>query len=438
GQGEQVAALAVPAYSRGESRRTVEDNLRAHFDKVATGLSPHKRIRILRFTDSELPRTRTRKVKRIEVAAIIRRMLDADAGAAPAVSADVEGWLAEALKQVATEPIEITPATRLIEDLGLDSLALAELGERIGERAGREIGAEEMSDLRTVADLQQVAKVSNGAARVKLPSYARFADPFTPSLPGPLRKLARATLRRTQHTLFDTWLRPRILGRGNVPANRNVLVVANHASHLDFGLAGHALGRHGDDLVVLAAKDYFFNTAARRILAANFTTMIPFDRERAQMESLDEAVAQLAAGKSVLMFPEGTRSPDGAVHEFKSGAGYLALRSGVDVLPLLISGTHDVLGKGALIPRRHPVEVRIGRVITAAALQSIAQNADGAGAYRTVSDHLRNAVLALRGAPRTERPAPEAVVVPARTTREHKSPARAATGNGRGRKHAKG
>ncbi|MGH7863537.1 MAG: AMP-binding protein, partial [Candidatus Binataceae bacterium] len=438
GQGEQVAALAVPAYARGESRRSVEDKLRAHFDKVATGLSAHKRIRILRFTDSELPRTRTRKVKRGEVAALIRRLLDADTAAAPSVTGDVEGWLAEALAQVASEPIEITPATRLIEDLGLDSLALAELGERIGERAGREIGAEEMANLRTVADLEQVARAANGSVRVKLPSYARFADPYTPQLPARLRNLARAALRRTQRTLFDRWLNPRILGRGNIPANRNVLVVANHASHLDFGLVAHALGRHGDGLVVLAAKDYFFNTRTRRILAANLTTMIPFDRERAQMESLDEAIAQLAAGKSVLMFPEGTRSPDGAVHEFKSGSGYLALRSGVDVLPMLISGTHDVLGKGALIPRRHPVEVRIGRVVTAADLQSIVENAEGAGAYRTVSDHLRNAVLALAGSPRTRHPALEAVVPSAPARGEPRRHSRAAAGNGRSRKHAKG
>ena len=72
------------------------------------------------------------------------------------------------------------------------------------------------------------------------------------------------------------------------------------------------------------------------------------------------------------MFPEGTRSPDGAMHEFKSGAGYLALRSGCDVLPIHLSGTIDVLGKGSLIPRRHPVEVRIGRVITSAELRDLA------------------------------------------------------------------
>ena len=95
------------------------------------------------------------------------------------------------------------------------------------------------------------------------------------------------------------------------------------------------------------------------------------------------------------MFPEGTRSPDGAIHEFKSGAGYLALRSGCDVLPIHISGTYDVLGKGSIIPRRHPVEVRIGRVITNAELRALADDAEGTGAYRKLADSMRAAVLAL-------------------------------------------
>ncbi|MGC1343179.1 MAG: AMP-binding protein, partial [Candidatus Binataceae bacterium] len=394
-QGEQVAALAVPAYARGESRRTVEDGLRAHFEKIAQGLSPHKRIRIMRFTDAELPRTRTRKVKRNEVAAILRRMLAATSAesAAAAHSSEVEPWLAQALAQVSSERIAINPATRLIEDLGLDSLAMAELGEHIAEHAGRDVGPEEMSDLRTVEDLQRVASAGNGSGRVRMPSYARFADPYTPMLPAAVRGIARRMLRRSQQGAFQTWLRPEILGRGNVPANRNVVVVANHSSHLDFGLVGYALGAMGDDLVVLAAKDYFFNTRTRRFLAANFTSLIAFDRERAQLESLDDALAELAAGKSVLMFPEGTRSADGAIHEFKSGAGYLALRSGCDVLPVLIRGTHEVLGKGSLWPRRHPVEVRIGSVITNSAMRALSENGEGMGAYRKLAEHMQQAVV---------------------------------------------
>ena len=393
GQGEQAAALVVPDYARGESRRPVEDKLREHFAKVGASMSTHKRIRILRLTDSELPRTRTRKVKRAEVVAILDRMLKAHAQESATVNGEVEPWLAEALAQVSTGTETITPATRLIEDLGLDSLAMAELAERIATHGDRELTPEQLADLRTVDDLQRA--VGQAQSRRRLPSYARLAEPFTPSLPSPLKRLGEAAFRGAQRIAFEGWLQPRVLGRGNLPFNRNFLVIANHASHLDFALVGYALGAAGRDLVVLAAKDYFFNTASRRFVVSNFTRLIPFDRERAQLESLDDAIDELSAGRNVLMFPEGTRSPDGAIHEFKSGSGYLALRSGCDVLPVRISGTYDVLGKGAIIPHHHPVEVRIGRVITNAELRALAENVEGAGAYRRLASAMRTAVMAL-------------------------------------------
>lgn len=401
GDGEQPAALVVPNYGRRINRRSIEDRLREHFEKVSAEFSPHKRIRILRFTDHELPRTRTRKVKRSEVATTLRLMLDQSRHEQSAsANGEIQQWLAAAIAQVSSERINVTPATRLIEDLGLDSLALAELGEHISAHIGRDIAPEELADLSTVGELERLTTADGSSTRVATPSYAKFAEPWTPILPDPLRHLGQRLFRRTHQTLFDGWLKPAVLGRGNVPANRNLLVVANHSSHLDFALISYALGAMGRDLVVLAAKDYFFNTPARRILFSNLTTLIPFDRERAQLESLDGALAELSAGRSVLMFPEGTRTTDGEIQDFKSGAGYLALRSGCDVLPIRISGSYDVLGKGRLIPRHHPVEVRIGRVISAAELSRTAQNSEGIGAYRKVADSLREAVANLGKAPR--------------------------------------
>ena len=393
GEGEQVAALAVPAYARGESRRAVEEHLRTHFEKVSAELSPHKRIRILRFTDHELPRTGTRKIRRLEVTKLIRAMIETDSERKVTVAGEIEPWLAQALIQVSSDQVRIAPSTRLIEDLGLDSLALAELGEQLSGWAGREISPEELSDLKTVEDLQKL--VSAGQSRPRLPSYARFAQAYTFRLPAPLRTLGAMALNGAAQTAFDRWLKPTVLGRGNIAHNRNLLIVANHSSHLDFGLMAYALGEIGRELVVLAAKDYFFNTALRRLIANNFTRLIPFDRERAQLESLDEALEELAAGRSLLMFPEGTRSSDGEIHEFKSGAGYLAMRSGCDVLPVRITGTYQVLGKGKLIPRHHPVEIRIGRVITNDELRQIAADGRGAGAYRKLADYMRQVVMTL-------------------------------------------
>ena len=303
--GEQVAALIVPAYARGQSRRTVHDQLQAHFAKVGATLNPHKRIRILRFTDSDLPRTRTRKIKRAEVAELLGRMI-AQSTEDRHGEVDVESWLVETLSQVTADGIRICSATRLIEDLGLDSLALAELGEHVTARTGREMTPEELGNLRTVEDLQQA--IAQSARRPRMPSYAHLAEPYTPRLPAPLRRLGEAAASGAQRALLSGWLAPRVIGRGNVPANRNVLVVANHSSHLDFAVIRGALGPMGDQLVVLAARDYFFNTPLRRFVAHNFSPLIPFDRERAQLESLDQALAQLADGRSVLLFLEGTRS----------------------------------------------------------------------------------------------------------------------------------
>jgi long-chain acyl-CoA synthetase len=393
GRSEQVAALVVPAYARGESRRAVEDRLREYFERVGAGLSPHKRIRILRFTDAELPRTRTRKVKRAEVAAILRRMLGSDIGQRGSSGTEIEPWLLHALAQVSSEVEAIFPTTRLIEDLGLDSLALAELAEQIAINSGRELSPEQLTNVSTIEDLQRA--ISEGRNRPRLPSYAQFARPYVVELPQPLKRLGQFATRRSLQAAFEHVLKPRIMGRGNVPANRNLLVVANHASHVDFGLVTYALDVMGRELVVLAAKDYFFNNAVRRFIATNLTPLIPFDRERAQLESLDQAMAELAAGRSVLMFPEGTRSPDGTIREFKSGVGYLALNSGCDVLPIRIDGTHAVLGKGSLLPRRAPVELRIGAVITNAELRSLVQDIEGAGAYRKIADFLHATIVAL-------------------------------------------
>ena len=70
----------------------------------------------------------------------------------------------------------------------------------------------------------------------------------------------------------------------------------------------------------------------------------------------------LERGSSILVFPEGTRSPDGEIHAFKPGAVGMALRAGVDVVPIVIDGTHNALPKKSLIFRpgqRDRIRVRV-------------------------------------------------------------------------------
>ena len=92
---------------------------------------------------------------------------------------------------------------------------------------------------------------------------------------------------------------------------------------------------------------------------------IPIDRShgRQALKSLDKAAKQIAAGSSVLIFPEGTRSADGLLHEFKTGAVLLAMKAGVPIVPISFNGSYEVLPKGKLLPKSGLITIRIGPAI---------------------------------------------------------------------------
>jgi 1-acyl-sn-glycerol-3-phosphate acyltransferase len=75
-------------------------------------------------------------------------------------------------------------------------------------------------------------------------------------------------------------------------------------------------------------------------------------------------------GGSLILYPEGTRSQDGKVQAFKSGAALFAIELDVPVVPAYIEGTHHILPKGHYVPRTGPVTVRFGAPVRLASLQS--------------------------------------------------------------------
>ena len=129
-------------------------------------------------------------------------------------------------------------------------------------------------------------------------------------------------------------MKPRVFGRAYIPHNRNVIVVANHASHLDMGFVRHALGTYGEDVVSLAAQDYFFESGIKRAFFENLTNLKAIDRKASLRQAIRQASEVIERGKTVLVFPEGTRSDGGDIQEFKPLVGHLALVQGVDILPV--------------------------------------------------------------------------------------------------------
>jgi 1-acyl-sn-glycerol-3-phosphate acyltransferase len=119
------------------------------------------------------------------------------------------------------------------------------------------------------------------------------------------------------------------------------------------GIVKFALGAYGQDLVSLAAQDYFFEGGRlRRAYFENLTNLAPFDRKGSLRQALRQAGEVLERGRTVLIFPEGTRSPTGQLQAFRDGAFRLAIDSGCPVVPVVIRGTHETVPKHGLVLRQ--------------------------------------------------------------------------------------
>lgn len=155
---------------------------------------------------------------------------------------------------------------------------------------------------------------------------------------------------------------PTISGLDRLASVRGpVVFAANHHSHLDTALLVSAIPepwRH--HLVVGAAADYFFANRVAAPLSALVVGAIPIERQKVARRSAELASDLIGEGWSVLIFPEGGRSPDGWGQPFRGGAAYLALRCGVPVIPVHLEGTGRILPKGRRVPRRSHTTVTFG------------------------------------------------------------------------------
>jgi 1-acyl-sn-glycerol-3-phosphate acyltransferase len=139
------------------------------------------------------------------------------------------------------------------------------------------------------------------------------------------------------------------------------VVVANHTSHADTMVLLTTLPRRlRRRLVIAAAADYFFKGGISGFFSSLFFGAIPVDRQGVSRSTLEECHQLLGAGWSLLIYPEGGRSPDGRMQPFKPGAAWIARRAGVPIVPVHLDGAFAVLPKGRSRPRRHHVAVTLG------------------------------------------------------------------------------
>jgi 1-acyl-sn-glycerol-3-phosphate acyltransferase len=136
-----------------------------------------------------------------------------------------------------------------------------------------------------------------------------------------------------------------------------VLLVANHQSHLDPVLVGIACPRR---LKYLARRGLFFWPFSWWIRALG---AVPIDRERGALGGIKTTLNLLRQHEAVLVFPEGTRTPDGQLHPLLPGFCLLARRSGATIVPVAISGAYISMPRGRILPLPWPIRLNFAAPI---------------------------------------------------------------------------
>jgi 1-acyl-sn-glycerol-3-phosphate acyltransferase len=181
-------------------------------------------------------------------------------------------------------------------------------------------------------------------------------------------RLARAMLRSTlMRAGVAALAAPEVHGLDRLEAWRAgagdgpVIFVANHHSHIDTPVLLTRIPEPWcDRLFVGGAADYFFRNPVTSALSALAIGAIPIERSRVSRRTADQAAELIEEGWSLLIFPEGGRSPDGWGRPFQRGAAYLAFRCQVPVVPVYLQGTGRILRKGKKRPTPATAKVDFG------------------------------------------------------------------------------
>lgn len=196
--------------------------------------------------------------------------------------------------------------------------------------------------------------------------------------------------------LLKAFARPQVTGMEHIPASGGAIVASNHLSIVD----SIYLPLMVDRPVTFAAKsEYFTGTRPIDRLTAAYlraTNQLAVDRTgpRAAQDMLQAALKLLLDGQLFGIYPEGTRSPDGRLYRGRIGVGWLAVNSGLPVIPVAMHGTDHLLPPGHIVPRLTRIKITIGKPLT---FGPDVLNGPVGKARRAVTDQVMQAIQNLSG-----------------------------------------
>ncbi|HVZ63507.1 MAG TPA: lysophospholipid acyltransferase family protein [Lacunisphaera sp.] len=189
-------------------------------------------------------------------------------------------------------------------------------------------------------------------------------------------------------SIYGMWFRGEVVGTENFPAAGPFLIASNHASHLDPPMVGCQIAKQ---MRFFARRSLWNN----KLLAwwLDQVETIPVERDTGDIGAIKKVLQALKEDRAVVLFPEGTRSPDGHLQKPKAGVGLMACKTGVPVVPCRVYDSFAAFGKGRSLPRLGtPVTIVFGRPLQP---REYDHPADGKARYDNAAQRIMDRIAAL-------------------------------------------
>lgn len=418
---EKLVAVAVPdfEYLKLNSIANSQNAIRYALDNLGRELPEYQRVRDYIVRIEPLPRTATRKIKRFELQKEIENGTIA-AGEPRAAkewtfSAEDTSLLDSGAGKTAIAVIrknsdtadEIHPDMNLEIDLGLDSLARAEVFAALEQAYSVEFEGEEAAQSLTVRDT--VALVSKYAgdtgqteavpADLNWSRIVRDTDHTDlPEIAGLLRKRTffsafAFTVYKTFYLFCKGFMRLEVQDIEFLrDLKRPFLICPNHQSFLDpFVLCSTYPYDTFKNTFHVGASEFF--ESGPMTIVANMLNIVPVDPDTQLMRAMKAGAIGLKNGKVLNIYPEGERAFDGELHEFKKGAAILSVELDLPIVPVALDGVWKVWARRSWKIRPAKVKIRFGKPFYAKDVAP--EGSETEARYAAVTAHLKKTIASM-------------------------------------------
>lgn len=384
--GDMLKAIIVPqpAWCNGRNDAELEEALKSELlEPYNQEAQSYKRLMSLFVYHGELPRTRMDKLQRFKLPALVTAGEHTDANNKPRI---VEPSFPEykIIKQYLQQEkkIRVRPTDNLDLDLQLDSLDKVGLQGFLEQTFGMEINAEKIATFRNV--LEMAEHVADYKTRIEVESIdwqKILKDESTQKLSLPDAWADDLFILGLFKGLSKLWFRLEGYNAHNIPADGPYILAANHQSYLDGMFVMSYSPRKNVRKTFFFAKEAHVRHPYAQWMAKrhNVIVMEPTNM-KTSIQRMGEAIKQ---GKSIIIFPEGTRTETGEVGEFKKMFAILAKELEVPIIPVSIHGAYEAMPKHSKFPR--PLKIKVNY------LPAVIPSADDT--YESLSDRVRNAII---------------------------------------------